>query len=171
MKQLPPVYETRRERYQIDRCGPQQRAIQAGKIEFHALTKGHYPGRSVPANILPGLNSIGFLDAADMQDWGLDEHRNEGIEIVLLETGARAFVVDGRQYDLRAGDFTVTRPIQFLNRCRLESAARLLRAGDMRSVTDIAFACGFNSSQYFATVFAKRFVTTPTQYRRRAVVS
>ena len=339
MKQLPPVYETRRERYQIDRCGPQQRAIQAGKIEFHALTKGHYPGRSVPANILPGLNSIGFLDAADMQDWGLDEHRNEGIEIDLLETGAMAFVVDGRQYDLRAGDFTVTRPwqlhklgapnigpgrlhwlildvgvrrphqgwrwpdwvvltqsdlatltrklrhnekpvwpatpavarafgevsgcvaawdqplavsrmaaglnqlliailevllqhvaredtqlasrrrtvemflhelaagrldaaqpwtlddmakhchmgqtafakyccllkntrpMEFLNRCRLESAARLLRAGDMRSVTDIAFACGFNSSQYFATVFAKRFGTTPTQYRRRAAVS
>jgi len=59
-----------------------------------------------------------------------------------------------------------TRPMEFLNRCRLESAARLLRAGDMRSITDIAFACGFNSSQYFATVFAKRFRTAPSRYRR-----
>ena len=33
------------------------------------------------------------------------------------------------------------------------------------SVTDIAFACGFESSQYFATVFKKKTNSCPTSYR------
>jgi AraC family L-rhamnose operon regulatory protein RhaS len=62
--------------------------------------------------VLPGLNSIGFWDATSAQDWGLEAHRNEGIEIGFLETGAMAFTVDQRRFDLRAGNLTVTRPWQ-----------------------------------------------------------
>ncbi len=107
-----PTYQTRRIRYEIDRCEPQNRAIETGKINFHALTKGHYPGTPVPENILSGLNSIGFWNAGGTQDWGLDAHRNEGIEISFLETGTMAFVTDGKKYNLRAGQFTITRPWQ-----------------------------------------------------------
>jgi AraC-like DNA-binding protein len=32
----------------------------------------------------------------------------------------------------------------------------------------VALRCGFVSSQYFATVFAKRFGATPTGYRERS---
>lgn len=107
-----PTYRSRHEQYEIDRCEPQIRAMREGKIEFHALTKGHYPGTPVPKNILPGLNSIGFWNAGGTQDWGSDPHRNEGIEIMFLETGSLAFTADQHRQNLRAGNFTITRPWQ-----------------------------------------------------------
>ncbi len=107
-----PTYRAHNARYEIDRCEPQNRAIETGKINFHALTKGHYPGIRVPENILPGLNSIGFWNAGGAQDWGEDPHRNEGVEIIFLETGSMAFTADQKKYSLRAGQFTITRPWQ-----------------------------------------------------------
>jgi AraC-like DNA-binding protein len=107
-----PTYRTRQARYEIDGCEPQNDAIRRGKIHFHALTKGHYPGTPIPKSILPGLNSIGFWNAGGAQDWGLDPHRNEGIEISFLETGTTAFSVDQKEHALRAGHFTITRPWQ-----------------------------------------------------------
>jgi AraC-like DNA-binding protein len=107
-----PTYQTRKTQYEIDRCEPQNRAIESGKILFHALTKGHYPGTPVPENILSGLSSIGHWNAGGAQDWGEAPHRNEGVEIVYLETGSMVFVADGKKYNLRAGQFTITRPWQ-----------------------------------------------------------
>jgi AraC family L-rhamnose operon regulatory protein RhaS len=106
------IYQARRKPYEIDTCEPQVRAVQEGKIKLHALTKGHYPGAKFSSNILPGLNSIGFWDGAGPQDWGLNEHRNEGVEIVFLETGRMAFTVDKRRFDLAPGSLTITRPWQ-----------------------------------------------------------
>jgi AraC-like DNA-binding protein len=107
-----PVYQARCQRFDIDRCEPQTRAVREGKIEFHALTKGNYPGMPVPKNILPGLNSIGFWSAGSAQDWGEDPHRNEGIEILFLETGSMVFTLGEKHHDLRAGQFIITRPWQ-----------------------------------------------------------
>lgn len=107
-----PTFQSRHQQFEIDRCEPQNRAVREGKIEFHALTKGHYPGTPVPENILPGLSSIGFWDAGGTQDWGLDPHRNEGVEIMFLETGSMGFTADGKKHHLRAGNFTITRPWQ-----------------------------------------------------------
>jgi AraC family L-rhamnose operon regulatory protein RhaS len=107
-----PTYQARHQRYEIDRCEPQVSAVRQGKIELHALTKGHYPGTPLPANVLPGLSSIGFWNAVSAQDWGEDPHRNEGVEIVFLETGTTAFTVDKKKYDLHAGHWTITRPWQ-----------------------------------------------------------
>ena len=69
-----PTYKAHNARYEIDRCEPQVRAVREGKIEFHALTKGHYPGTNVPANVLQRLNSIGFWNAGSAQDWSVREH-------------------------------------------------------------------------------------------------
>jgi len=106
------IYQASRKPYEIDTCEPQIRAVQQGKIKMHALTKGHYPGAKFSSDILPGLNSIGFWDGAGPQDWGLNEHRNEGIEISFLETGKMAFTVDKRRFDLVPGSLTITRPWQ-----------------------------------------------------------
>jgi len=57
-------------------------------------------------------------------------------------------------------------PMQHLNRRRAEKAAELLRKQPDRTVTDIAFACGFSSSQYFATAFRKTFGCSPRDYRQ-----
>ncbi len=107
-----PNYRSRNARYEIDSCEPQKRAVQSGKIEFHALTKGYYLGTLMPKKTMPGLNSIGYWNADSMQDWGLNAHRNEGVEIMFLETGNMDFMVDRKQFRLGAGNFTITRPWQ-----------------------------------------------------------
>ncbi|MDB6111822.1 MAG: transcriptional regulator, AraC family [Pedosphaera sp.] len=96
----------------IDTCEPQVLAVRTGKIRLTALSKGHYPGVTIPNDTLPGLNSIGFWDGAGPQDWGLDAHRNEGVEIHFVETGTIVFMADGRRFNLRPGDLTITRPWQ-----------------------------------------------------------
>lgn len=88
------------------------RAVSEGRIEMQALSKGHYPGERMNSNILPGLANVGFWNCRGAQDWGLEPHRNEGLEIVFLETGGMGFEVDGRTHQLHAGNLTVTRPWQ-----------------------------------------------------------
>lgn len=88
------------------------RAVGEGKIELHALSKGYYPGKRMNSNILPGLSNVGFWNCRGAQDWGLDAHRNEGLEIVFLETGGMGFEVDGKTHQLQAGSLTITRPWQ-----------------------------------------------------------
>jgi len=109
---LPPIYFKGTDHLKIDDCGPQFKAVKEGKIDLHALSKGHYPGKRMNSNILPGLTNIGFWSCRDAQDWGLDPHRNEGLEIVFLETGGMGFEVDGNVHSLQAGHLTVTRPWQ-----------------------------------------------------------
>jgi AraC family L-rhamnose operon regulatory protein RhaS len=58
-------------------------------------------------------------------------------------------------------------PIKHLNRLRFETAGLLLKKTD-KTVTDIAFECGYSSSQYFAEQFKKESGLTPTEYRRLA---
>ena len=56
-------------------------------------------------------------------------------------------------------------PIIYLNRLRIRKAQELLRETG-QSITEIAFACGFQSSQYFARTF--KHLTggrTPRDYR------
>jgi AraC family L-rhamnose operon regulatory protein RhaS len=57
-------------------------------------------------------------------------------------------------------------PMKYLNRCRIEHAGRLLREQPGRSITDVAFDCGFSSSQYFASQFRLHFGCTPRAYRK-----
>ncbi|MDO8540888.1 MAG: AraC family transcriptional regulator [Opitutaceae bacterium] len=336
MNRQPPLYRRAGQPRRVDAHRPLLTSIRAGKIDFHALGRGHYPGRRLAPGQLPGLLSLGFWDARGDQDWGMDFHRNEGVEICLLETGSMRFAVDHATHPLGPGDLTITRPwqihrqgdphisagrlhwatiavgaqrpdqpwhwpgwvllapedraeltrrlrltespvwraspevvrsfqrmaaavagetadrrisrvavglnelllgvldmlraenraerprlaspehsvelfladlrqnlnslekdwklatmaatcgmgttrfsrlcrrltndspVRYLHLARLEAAARLLRTNPARSVTDIAFDCGFQSSQYFANQFRRRFGQTPTEYRKRA---
>ena len=51
-------------------------------------------------------------DARKKQSWGLDWHRNEGIEICYVVSGTIDFSVGNENYKLQAGDITITRPWQ-----------------------------------------------------------
>lgn len=53
---------------------------------------------------------------------------------------------------------------------RVRQAARLLVAPEAfcRSVTEIAFACGFNDASHFGRTFAAKMHMTPSQWRRRS---
>jgi AraC family L-rhamnose operon regulatory protein RhaS len=56
-------------------------------------------------------------------------------------------------------------PIGYLNQKRLESAASLLTTNPKMSITEIAFRCGFHSSQYFARTFSAKFGYKPSSHR------
>jgi AraC family L-rhamnose operon regulatory protein RhaS len=58
-------------------------------------------------------------------------------------------------------------PWECLVHLRLDAAARMLRDQPEYTVTDVAFRCGFSSSQYFATAFHRRFGCSPTALRAR----
>ena len=57
-------------------------------------------------------------------------------------------------------------PNNYLGRVRLCHAMRILvQTND--SVTDIAFACGFNDSNYFSSRFHQEIGVTPMQFRKQ----
>ena len=57
-------------------------------------------------------------------------------------------------------------PLEYLLNCRVEAARRQLRLEPRRSISDIGFACGFQSSQYFTTVFHRRTGLSPREFRK-----
>ena len=109
---LIPIYQEQGRTYEADTCRPVSGAADGGRLQLVALAREQYPGRRLPRKALPGVKSIGFWDATQRQDWGLDWHRNEGLELTFLERGNLGFAVDGQQFRLGAGDLTFTRPWQ-----------------------------------------------------------
>ena len=87
-------------------------AANRGTLRLETLVHGHYPGKPLPKGVLPGVKTIGFWDIGGPQNWGLPWHRNEGIEITFLESGRLAYGIEGREYELRPDDLTLTRPWQ-----------------------------------------------------------
>jgi len=55
---------------------------------------------------------------------------------------------------------------QYVAKCRLEAAVCLLVASDDK-IIDIAFKCGYSSSESLSRAFLKVYKCTPTQYRKR----
>lgn len=107
-----PIYQEQGHTYEADTCRPVARAVEAGQLRHVVLVRGHYPGRRLPRQALPGLKVVGYWDAPHRQDWGLEWHRNEGLEVTLLESGVLGFAVEGQDYTLKPGDLTFTRPWQ-----------------------------------------------------------
>jgi AraC family L-rhamnose operon transcriptional activator RhaR len=62
-------------------------------------------------------------------------------------------------------DSTATTPHHYLIQLRLSVAMGLLRTTE-DSITDIAFACGFNDSNYFSSCFSKMAGCAPSEYRK-----
>jgi AraC family transcriptional regulator len=61
--------------------------------------------------------------------------------------------------------FTEETVSNYIRRIRLENGANKLLIDSGKTITDIAFECGFNSSQNFATAFKKKFNLSPKEYR------
>jgi AraC family L-rhamnose operon regulatory protein RhaS len=107
-----PIYGDHDETYRADSCGPLALASTAGQLSLFAIRHGHYPGKPLPPNALPGLKMLGHWDVREDQDWGLGWHFNEGIELTFLESGSLEFAVDDREYSLGPDDLTIARPWQ-----------------------------------------------------------
>ena len=62
-------------------------------------------------------------------------------------------------------ELTNMSPAEFLNYCRIQRACQLLAGTPGQNITEIAFECGFSSSQYFATVFRQHLGVVPSHFR------
>jgi len=85
-------------------------------------------------------------------------------ELWTLDTMAAACGLKRTQFAARFTELTGDTPLTYLNRLRIRAAEKLL-ATSGRSITDISFACGFQSSQYFSTVFRQFTGTRPSARR------
>lgn len=106
------IYKEHGKIYHSDTCEPLISAWNDRKVQLEAWARYSYPGYRMGDKVLHGINTIGYWNAAYPQEWGLDWHRNEGIEITLLETGNLSFGMEEEQYTLMPDDFTITRPWQ-----------------------------------------------------------
>lgn len=92
-------------------------------------------------------------------------YKNYGKKITLEEIAGAGGV--GRSTCCAMFHKTLGRsPIDYLNTYRIEVGVNLLTT-TAKSVTDIAFACGFTSSSYFAEEFRKVKGCTPMEYRNK----
>lgn len=57
-------------------------------------------------------------------------------------------------------------PIQFLNRCRITHAKKLL-AEESLSTEETLYRCGFNNYSYFFRMFKEQCDQTPSQYKKK----
>ncbi|MFK7935413.1 MAG: helix-turn-helix transcriptional regulator [Saprospiraceae bacterium] len=55
-------------------------------------------------------------------------------------------------------------PARFIRQRRLEKAAKMLKASDLR-VTDVAYDCGFTDLAHFSKTFQKTYGLSPSEYR------
>lgn len=108
----PATFRAATELYHADTCTPLEASARRGEVALAALGRGSYPGEPLPKRDLREVCSLGVWDAHQDQDWGLDWHRNEGIELTYLASGCLAFGVDGRRFQLGPGSLTITRPWQ-----------------------------------------------------------
>lgn len=120
---------------------------------------------------------LAFTDILEAKEPGVSEDEDSGPIGKLLrfidDNLERKVGVDelasiaGMSQNAFTGKFrsvTGTTPSQYIMRRRISEARRLL-AEEKISVIDAAFALGFPSSQYFASVFKRYTGTTPTQWK------
>ncbi|MCH2175425.1 MAG: AraC family transcriptional regulator [Lentisphaeria bacterium] len=88
-------------------------------------------------------------------------HTNVTIEDIAEVSGLKL-----TQFRVRFKEETGMSPLSFLNQVRINYAKELLK-NSSQSITDIAFACGFQTSQYFATVFKRIIGISPLVFRKR----
>ncbi|MEM9349905.1 MAG: AraC family transcriptional regulator [Pseudomonadota bacterium] len=88
--------------------------------------------------------------------------------IEVFSQGAPGFIAAaGRSHEhvcRTCRDVLGVTPTDYINRIRIDHAARLLRTEDT-SIETIASLCGFENTSYFYRLFARSFGETPKRYR------
>lgn len=106
------TFRTARELFHADTCEPLKKAAENGDLRLYAVGRGSYPGRRMPRHDLKELCMAGYWNAPSSQNWGLDWHCNEGIEIGYVAAGRLPLGVGDKQHMVEPGNLTITRPWQ-----------------------------------------------------------
>lgn len=83
-----------------------------------------------------------------------------------LENMAAECNLSRTQFTQHCQVLTNMTPVRYLQMLRLNAARQLLESGQ-QTVTNVAYDCGFSSSQYFATCYKKRFGFSPMETPRQ----
>lgn len=95
----------------------------------------------------------------------IDSHLEDSLVVEVL---AREADLSVPRFKARFRAETGFPPAEYVLRCRIEHASRLL-ASSTGTVLDVAMASGFCSSQYFASAFRRITGMTPTHFRERLI--
>ncbi len=108
----PPRFDAGTEIYRADSCQALRDAISRETLSMSALVHLHYPGELLPKKTLPGLLSLGYWEAKRPQDWGLNWHRNEGLELTWVRNGTLDFMTVSHSQRMLPGEMAITGPWQ-----------------------------------------------------------
>jgi AraC-like DNA-binding protein len=61
-----------------------------------------------------------------------------------------------------------TSPMEFLREARIRKAAQLL-SQTSKTVSEVAYACGFSDPKYFSKCFKAAIGQTPTEYKKEVI--
>ena len=84
---------------------------------------------------------------------------------ITIDDIAQAVAVSRTSLHRKMKQLMGTSPMEFLREARLRKAAKLLITTD-RTVSEIAYACGFTDPKYFSKCFRQTQGDTPTDYRQ-----
>ena len=111
----------------------------------------------------PGLPPLKADSAVTVRQFTRELERRHD-EPWTLDAMANTCRLKRTQFAARFTELTGDTAMTYLNRMRIRRAERLLETTG-QTVTEVAFACGFQSSQYFATVFRQFTGVCPTARR------
>ena len=95
----------------------------------------------------------------------LEEHIDDG-DLSITDV-ATAMNMSRSSLFQKCRDSLKMTPLEYLKELRFRKAAEMLREGGF-SISQVAWATGFNDSHYFSRAFKQRFGKTPSEYRRTA---
>jgi len=93
----------------------------------------------------------------------MDEHYAEPLDVEAL---AKLAGLSPSQFFTAFKRYNSFSPLQYLIRTRIQHAQEMLH-DPRRSITDVAFAVGFEDSNYFTRQFRKYVHCTPREYRQK----
>lgn len=112
--------------------------------------------------VLLGKRNHSDQNIGKVQDW-IEENYNQTFTILAL---ASQFRFSERNLKRRFKLATEISPNQYLQQVRLEKAKKLLIATE-RSVSEIAYAVGYENKSFFIRLFKRHLGVTPKQWRSK----
>ncbi|MCB0835951.1 MAG: helix-turn-helix transcriptional regulator [Bacteroidetes bacterium] len=83
---------------------------------------------------------------------------------ITVEDLAEAVHVSPRQLHRKVKALTGVSPVKLIQEIQLQLALEELEKGEILSLGDLAFKCGFEYQGYFSTIFKNRFGISPREY-------
>ena len=102
---------------------------------------------------------------ASLQQNMLDYIENNYQNEIGLDDIANVVNISRSQCSKLFKQYTDQSPINYLNNYRLEKSREYLRNSD-KSISQIAFDCGFNEQSYYSRLFLREYGCTPLEYRK-----